>query len=244
MIKRRLEIIREIKNYFLDGFRHVVSPNACVVCEGELVQSESFCCSVCFSELAQTHYADSEMTTELDELFFGRIPICSTYALYYYQKYNTVKPVIHAFKYKNRADIAVFLGRLLGEKLMQISGFSSVDILIPTPLHLKKRYLRGYNQTEKIAQGISSVWSNVQINDQLILKKEHTKSQTKLDKFTRWNNVSDLFVSHPSIAQYRHVALVDDVITTGSTLEAIARSILKVAPNIQISIIGLAVTMR
>jgi len=229
-----------ISHPYIDGFIHLLFPDECIVCGCELARSERMGCSVCFSELARTYYETSDESTELDKLFWGRVPLVSTYAFLYYQKHNTVKPILQALKYHNRPDVGVFFGKLIGEQIKQEAKFSSIQALIPTPIHWKKRYIRGYNQTEKIVDGIASVWSDITINTKVIKKNEHTGSQTKLNKFGRIDNVESMFVAHPSIKKYQHIAIVDDVITTGATLEAIVRSVLVVAPTMNVSVIGLA----
>lgn len=227
-------------NSFLDGFLHLLFPSACVICYGELLKAERICCSVCISELAYTHFEKAEEPTDLDQLFWGRVPVSATYSLLYYEKTNNVKPVLQALKYKNRPDVGDVFGKLLGSRLKTNSAFSSAEALIPVPLHRKKKYLRGYNQSEQLAKGIASVW-NIPIDTCLIFKSKHTGSQTKLGRFTRWDNVENLFYAGEAICQYKHIALVDDVITTGATLESIIRSIRAISPQIQISVISLAV---
>lgn len=228
-------------NRFFDGFLHLLFPASCIICSGELLKTEKNCCSVCFSELAYTYFEKAEEPTVLDQLFWGRVPVFMTYSLLYYEKNNNVKPILQALKYKNRPDIGVFFGKMLGNYLKTNPGFSSVEVLIPVPVHLKKKYIRGYNQSEKLAEGIAAAWK-VGIDRKVVSKKKHTKSQTMLGRFKRWDNVEHLFHVGEEIHRYRHIALVDDVITTGATLEAIMQSIRIISPDIKISVISLAVT--
>lgn len=225
---------------FWDGFLHLLFPSSCVICSGELLKAEKMCCSVCFSELAYTHYEKAQEPTALDQLFWGRVPVSATYSLLYYEKNNNVKPLIHALKYKNRPDAGVFLGQLLGDQVRSNAGFSSVEVLIPVPIHQKKKYIRGYNQSEQLIKGMTSAW-NIPVNMKVVSKSRHTESQTTFGRFRRWDNVEDLFYVEESIRQYKHIALVDDVITTGATLESIMHSIRKISPGIKISVISLAV---
>lgn len=228
------------RNPFLDGFLHLLFPSSCIICRSELLQTEKHCCSVCSSELAFTHYELAKEPTELDQLFWGRVPVFSTYSLLYYAKNNNSKPLLHNLKYKNRPDIGVFYGKMIGEKIKLNRALSSVDVLIPVPLHRKKKYIRGYNQSEKLASGVCSVWDKPLRSD-IISRGKHTQSQTRLGRFKRWDNVEDLFFVKETICNYKHVALIDDVITTGSTLESIMHSIRKISPEIKISVISLAV---
>lgn len=240
--KKPLLFIRKINSasIYWDGFLHLLFPSSCLCCEGELLKAEKICCSVCFSELPFTQFELTTEPTTLDQLFWGRVPLTATYSLLYYEKTNTVKPILQALKYKNRPDIGQVFGALIGHKLNHLSSFSSVEALIPIPIHRKKKYQRGYNQSELLAKGITSV-SKIPMHLSVVSKSLHTKSQTTLGRFKRWDNVEDLFVVHQDITNYKHIALVDDVITTGATLESIIRSIRAVAPDIQISVISLAV---
>ncbi|MCO5260317.1 MAG: hypothetical protein M9916_09255 [Crocinitomicaceae bacterium] len=224
---------------YLDGFTHLLFPSNCVVCQTELSQNEKICCSICFSELTLTHFENSDETTELDQLFWGRVPITATHSMLYYEKTNNSKPILTALKYKNRPDVGVFFGRMLGNQLKNNPKFSSIDALIPVPIHRKKRYIRGYNQSEQIVKGIVQTW-NVHKDFKILERNKHTGSQTKLNRFNRWDNAEGLFTPDTSINKYKHIALVDDVITTGSTLEAITKRIFDVAPEIKVSIISLA----
>lgn len=228
------------RNPFLDGFLHLLFPSSCIICHSELLQTEKHCCSVCSSELAFTHYELAKEPTDLDQLFWGRIPVFATYSLLYYSKHNSSKALLHALKYKNRPDIGVFYGKMIGNKIKESMPLSSVDVLIPVPLHRKKKYLRGYNQSEQLANGVHLVW-NKPVRTDIISRGKHTQSQTRLGRFKRWDNVEDLFFVKDSISEYKHVALIDDVVTTGSTLESIMHSILKISPEIKISVISLAV---
>lgn len=239
-VKKERTYFSFMRHPLLDGFLHLLFPSSCVVCDGELLRTEKTCCSVCFSELAFTHYEKADEPTELDQLFWGRVPVASTYSLLYYSKSNNVKPILHTLKYRNRPDVGIMFGKLIGNRVKANAAFSPVEILIPVPLHRKKKYIRGYNQSEQLIKGITSVWK-ITVNTNLISKDKHTQSQTTLGRFKRWDNVENLFSTKESIRQYKHIALVDDVITTGSTLESIIHSIRAVAPEIKISVISLAV---
>lgn len=247
MTNREFNKIRKFQQHFLpfygyvDGFLHLLFPSNCVICQTELSKSEKICCSVCSSELPYTHFENSSEPSSLDELFRGRVPVYSSYSLLYYEKTNNVKPLLSSLKYGNRPDIGFYFGKQLGERIKKNSDFSTVEMLIPVPIHRKKKYIRGYNQSEQLVNGIASVW-NIPYKTDLVYRTEHTESQTKLGRFGRWDNVEGLFLAKETIQQYSHIALVDDVITTGATLEVIMRCIFKVAPDIKISIISLALT--
>lgn len=218
---------------------HLLFPSTCLICQGELLKTEQICCSVCFSELMFTQFENEQEPTALDQLFWGRIPVSATYALLYYEKMNTVKPLLQALKYNNRPDVGVFFGKLLGNKLLDQVNFASVEVLIPVPIHRKKRYDRGYNQSEQLVKGMCMIWK-IPVESKLVSKHTHTQSQTRFGRFKRWDNVENQFYVSPEICRYKHIALVDDVITTGATLEAIMKEIRLISPEIQISVISLA----
>lgn len=234
------KFIATIANYW-DGLLHLLFPSSCVVCKNELSRTEHVCCSICYSELAFTHFEISKEPTEVDQLFWGRLPITSTYSLLYYEKTNNSKPILAALKYGNRPDVGQYFGRIIGKTLCQHPLFSTVEVLIPVPIHTKKKYTRGYNQSEEIVKGITDVWE-IPFDFKVLARNKHTGSQTKLGRFSRWDNADGLFTPDESIKNYKHIALVDDVITTGSTLEAITNRIFAIAPDIKVSVISLAVT--
>jgi competence protein ComFC len=225
---------------YVDGLSHLLFPSVCIICHEELTVDEKNCCSICEAELSYTHFEKYEEETDLDRLFWGRVPIVSSFSLLFFEKENTTRFVLHALKYKNRSDVAIDFGARIGSRLATLPKMQQIDLLIPVPIHTKKRHIRGYNQSEKLIDGIVQQFPK-KVDFSIIQRKKHHQSQTKLGRFQRWDNMADLFIVNERIRNYQHIALVDDVVTTGATLEAIAQEILKIAPSIQISIISLAV---
>jgi ComF family protein len=228
-----------VKNH-LDGLKHVLFQSQCVICDTELALSESLCCDSCTSELHFTYFELTEEPTNLDKLFWGRVNVHKTYALIYYEKTNSSQHVIKRLKYKKTAGVGFQFGVTIGQKIKSLDWIKTIDALIPVPIHPKKEFIRGYNQSELLAEGISTVL-NLPINKEFICRNENDNSQTKLGRFTRWDNVSGKFSLYKG-KNYKHIALVDDVVTTGSTLETIIAIIQASYPTIQISVISLAVT--
>lgn len=226
---------------YWDGFLHLLFPSTCICCHSELIQNERSCCYACQSELPFTKFELYEEPTDLDQVFWGRVNLHSTFSLLYYEKTNSVKPILQALKYKGRSDIGIEFGEKIGMILKDHPKFNTIDALIPVPIHVKKRYIRGYNQSEMIAKGICNVWK-VKIEPNLISKSQHTGSQTTLGRFKRWDNVENLFFVDQNMGQLQHIAIIDDVVTTGATIESIVRSIRTFYPSIQISVISLALT--
>jgi len=229
-----------ISSKWLDGAMHLIYPNNCLVCDNEMARSEQLFCSSCFTELHFTYYESFTEPTELDQLFWGRVPLHSTYSMLYYEKTNSSQPLLKALKYKHRADVGQKLGELLGQKIKLLEKFNSLDALIPVPIHPKKEFARGYNQSRMIAEGISNILT-IPVNLQFLRRIEHSKSQTTLGRFNRWDNVDGKF-EVTGTSNFKHIAIIDDVITTGATLESIIMGIQHKFPEIQISVISLALT--
>lgn len=238
MIDFKLHFISKWKQDII----HLIYPSTCLICEKELPNQYKHICTFCSSEFNYTFFERYTEPTALDQLFWGRVPVYSTYAYLFFEKGKSTQPILHALKYKNKPEIGLEMGQLIGEHLKRMSSFSKVQALIPVPIHAKKEFIRGYNQSEKIATGIGNVL-NIPVVLDFMDQTKSTDSQTKKGRFLRWDNVENKFkASAKASPLYSHIAIVDDVITTGATLEVIIRKILEKNPEIQISIISLAIT--
>lgn len=238
MTSKWLKQLTEWKNDLL----HLVYPSICLTCEKELSKSETEICFFCRDQLKFTAFEQSTEIHELDKRFWGRCRLESTFALLYFEQEGAVQEILHQIKYKGKQKLGHEMGRMTGEKLAENSKYADIDCLVPVPLHPKKQHQRGFNQSEQIALGI---WEHTKtpVNTTLLTRAIHAESQTRMGKFGRWDNISEAFrVDKTAAAQLRHIALVDDVITTGSTLEACIRAIHKELPDLKISVISLAVT--
>lgn len=225
----------------IDGFLHLIYPTCCFICDTELARYETSICASCYSEMHFTHFENFEESTSLDKLFWGRVELKSTFALLYYDKTNSSKRLLHALKYKHQPEIGIHFGRLIGSRLNAMPFYEKPDLLIPIPIHPKKKFVRGYNQSEELAKGIQQE-TGIRSLTNVLVRLENSKSQTKLGRFNRWDNVQNKFGVNGKIVDFKHVALVDDVVTTGSTLESIIKIINTEYPEIRISVISLAVT--
>lgn len=219
---------------------HVCYPNFCLVCDTETPHSRAAVCPICHDELAFTHFEDYKDPTPLDRIFWGRVPLAYTYALLDFEKGGVTQPVLHALKYKDRPDLARHFGEQTGKRVKGIAGFSDLDTLIPVPLHPKKEFLRGYNQAQMLAEGIAEQLG-IAVNTELLKRTVFTESQTRKNRFLRWENMQERFRSKRTTQGFRHVALVDDVVTTGSTIETCARILMDTLPGCKVSVISLAV---
>lgn len=219
---------------------HLIFPRACVVCTQELSATEKGCCSFCVDLLPFTHYEKMVDPSPVDQLFWGRVQVESTFSLLHYEKESAVQEILYRIKYGNDHQLAIRMGQLMAQRIKGSEVLKGVDAFLPVPVHHKKRFIRGYNQSEMLAEGLSGLF-NLPIERNLVQKTKHTGSQTKKNRFLRWDNVSENFLitGQPN---NRHYAIIDDVITTGSTIEAMISALQQNYPELRFSIISLAVT--
>ncbi|MFO7879718.1 MAG: ComF family protein [Bacteroidota bacterium] len=225
---------------YWQDFWYLFYPKICDACGKSLLQQEEILCTKCLVKLPRTKFhADPENT--LSQVFWGRVKIERATALMVFVKGSQYRKLIHKLKYKRRPDIGVFLGRELGSELNLDGHFSAIDCVLPVPLHPDKKKVRGYNQAERIAEGISQVMG-IPVSNENLHRKVFTKTQTKKGRYDRWENVSGVFaVRNPEELSGKHVLLVDDVITTGATIEACAHALLEVKDvRVSIASIGMA----
>ncbi|MBL7895467.1 MAG: ComF family protein [Bacteroidia bacterium] len=203
-----------------------------------LLKSEEFICNPCFINLPQSKF-EAENESELDKLFYGRVPIQKAGAYLLFEKSGKVQRILHAIKYNGNKLLAYRVGQWYGEKLKEYPAFANAQGIIPVPLHAKKLKQRGFNQSEEFANGISNALGIPVIKDCLV-RTEYTSTQTKKSKAERWENVKDKFeLLHPEQVSNKTVLLVDDVITTGATLDACYQALSK-AEGINVSVVSLA----
>lgn len=214
----------------------IVYPNHCLTCSLDLKAEEKHICLNCLHDLPMIPQNETTKL-KLEQLFWGRSDVQGTYALLDYQKGNQVQDVLGLIKYKQKTSFAKYLGSKLGEMVSVEKGF---DFIVPVPLHPKKKKLRGFNQSTIIAQGIQDR-IQVPINERILKRLAHNPSQTTVSKYERWENVRDIFkVNNPTKIKGKHVLLVDDVLTTGATIEACLKQLLNVE-GCQVSVATLAV---
>lgn len=233
----------KLNNWFFirDSISHLIFPEYCISCESELTKEEEHLCSFCLADLDFTHFEKFLDPTPLDQLFWGRSQVEATFSLIHFEKGKAAQNILHSLKYKHNPQIGVTFGEMIGRKLVKMTKFKDVDLLVPVPIHPKKRFVRGYNQSEELARGISHILS-IPVESNFAQKRLHTKSQTQRGRFLRWDNVSDNFSILAQKSMPTHIAIVDDVITTGSTIEAFIRSIHEFYPELRVSVISLALT--
>lgn len=224
----------------LKNLSKLLFPTLCFGCNSLLVQNEYIICADCRHRLPLTQHHLMEQN-EASKKFYGLLPLEFCAAMLYFHKEGIVQQLIHNLKYRNHQEIGTFLGNWYSHEVQECLEKAGVTEIIPVPLHKKRLNERGYNQVNTFCIALSK---NLQIryNEQLLYRALYSKTQTKKNKEARIDVKKTLFDVQFSTADYgKHFLLVDDVITTGATLEACAHALLKI-PNVKISILTIAYT--
>lgn len=197
----------------------LIYPSTCCACGTALVGEEQNLCSHCLLHLPLAHltpHADNFV----ERHYIGRVPIKNATTLLVFRKDNITQHIVHEIKYYGNRKLAVQMGRMLGAEINDCQRFASVDYLVPVPLHRRRKWQRGYNQSEKICEGIAEVFQRPIITKNLVRDK-YTDSQTRRDRISRMDNMSEVFaVRNPEELENKHILIVDDVITSGATIES------------------------
>ena len=214
-------------SYLAHSFFSLFYPRVCLSCYASLLPAEECICTQCHFHLPQTNFHDLK-DNPVSRIFWGRLPVESATALFYFQKHGKVQNLIHQFKYKAKKEVGRYLGNVLGRKLKECPHYNNIDLVIPVPLHASKEHKRGFNQSEIIAGGISDIM-NIDMDIKNLVRINPTDTQTKKSRFKRWQNVETVFhVYRPDKLAGRNILLVDDVITTGATLEACGHKLIQI----------------
>lgn len=225
---------------YLNDFLSLVYPNICPICEKSLFKNEKVICMKCKHHLPRARFSQ-DPDNPAAQVFWGRIPLYRVTTGFLYNKGNMVQKLIHQFKYKKHKEIGLFLGEELGIEMARISDFQDISTVLPVPLHPKKQRKRGFNQSEILAIGLAGKLK-ADLNTNILHRNTFSQTQTRKSKFERWQNVEGIFtLDKQELIENKHILLVDDVITTGATIEACASSLLKVK-GIKISVVAVAFT--
>ncbi len=233
-------MISSLSSYIKD-LSHLLFPHHCEGCGTDVLQNEQQLCASCLHQLPETNYFDLA-GNHIEQMFYGRMKLAHVGAGYYFTKESLVQHLMHQLKYKGNKEVGTYLGRLIGHKLQASNRFDDIDVLVPMPLNPKREFRRGYNQATVICEGIAAVWQKPILKD-VVIRNIFTETQTHQDRVHRWQNMDGVFaVENEKAIKGKHVLLVDDIVTTGATLEACGRVILQV-PDTCLSIATVACTI-
>jgi ComF family protein len=226
---------------YVSDFISLIFPRICAGCGNSLWKHETELCHFCEYHLPKTNF-HLDADNPVARLFWGRVKIETGAAFLYFNKGGKVQRLVHQLKYKGRKGVGVYLGDQYGQSLKYAPLFNSADAIIPVPLHKKKFMQRGYNQSEQIAIGLA-LSMNIPVNRHLLTRIKATETQTRKSRFSRYQNVKEIFrVSRPEQWKGKHLLLVDDVITTGATLESCIQALSSI-PDVRISVACIATAM-
>ena len=225
---------------FLSDFVSLFYPKYCNGCKRTLIRGEKILCSFCLSDLPKTNF-HTYKDNPVEMVFAGRIPVFRATAFCFFRQGNITQNLVHQLKYKGNKEIGTYLGHLFGLALIEEKDFETVDVLLPIPLHAKKRKKRGYNQSECIAEGIAKVIDK-QIDTTSLIRVIETDTQTKKTRYARWENASDIFqLTSPNSLTNKHILLIDDIVTTGATIESAAQQLISLkGTKVSIACLGYA----
>ncbi|WP_369048200.1 ComF family protein [Tenacibaculum sp. UWU-22] len=227
---------------FLKDILYLFYPKICVTCKNNLLENEKTICTFCRHDLPILCYKNV-YENEIINIFKGRVPVEKATAFLIFRKISKTKTLIHELKYKNNEEIGVFIGNWFGKILKNSNQFNDIDYIVPVPLHPKKLKKRGYNQLTKFGECLSNELE-VTYMPSVLFRVSDTQTQTYKHRFERFLNANTKFsLTNTTVFNNKHILLIDDVITTGATIEACCKELLK-TPNIKISIATMAYTEK
>ncbi|HVY76806.1 MAG TPA: phosphoribosyltransferase family protein [Puia sp.] len=225
----------------LAALAHLFFPHTCCGCGSDMLGDDEILCLSCQAEMPFTGFEDYP-DNPVERIFWGRLPIKAAAAHLYFTQHAAVQESIHQFKYKGRKDIGSYFGRSMGKSLRQSARFQDCSLVAPLPLHPSKEKKRGYNQASMLSDVIAKVLG-IPAAPEALKRVTGTISQTHKNRIARWQNMANKFeVNEPEKLVGQHVLLVDDVVTTGATLEACAATLLAIE-GVTVSVAALAYTV-
>ncbi|MDA7557604.1 ComF family protein [Flavobacteriaceae bacterium] len=224
----------------LNHLINVFFPKVCFGCLNILSDNEHLICTSCRHDLPLTNYHFNNIDS-LKKIFYGRVHIENATALLLFEKKGIVQQLLHQLKYKGQENIGTFLGKWLGHELAAIDDYKTIDVVIPVPLHKRKQRKRGFNQVAKFGIEIAEALGVV-YRDNVLIKITNTETQVFKNRMARWQqNTTTFTLKNSALIANKHILLVDDIITTGATLESCI-NVLNLAENIKVSVASMAFT--
>lgn len=223
MKSKAKSIIMSVGEYITDMIG-LIYPKICMACDRPLLKHEESLCTFCIYSLPKTNF-HTQYDNPVSRLFWGKTDIEGAASYFHFEKGGHVQQLIHRFKYKGFKEIGIEVGKHYGTELKNAAPFKNADIIVPVPLHKSKQRKRGYNQSEFFAAGLSHAMQ-IPTDFTSLFRAKATETQTRKSRFERYENVESIFqlkANHPLSG--KHILLVDDVVTTGSTLEACCRAL-------------------
>jgi ComF family protein len=232
-----MPLLKEIKEAVL----HLLFPHICNGCGNDLPDNETTLCMRCIEAMPETLF-EFHPNNPAEKIFWGRLPVATASAQFYFTKESLMQYLMHQLKYKGNRELGIHLGHMMGEQLKKSNRFKA-DALVPMPLFPAKERRRGYNQATVLCEGMAQAMQ-LPVLDKVISRPQHTETQTRKGRIERWKNMEGKFVLTDADAiRHKHLLLVDDVITTGATLEACGLALLQ-AENVKLSIATLCIASR
>ena len=217
-------------------------PKNCPACGRPLRLFGANICSRCSQNLPETHFFEAP-NNPIEKIFYGRLPISAGAAAWYFHKNSALQALLFQLKYKSNKDVGLFIGKQMGALLAASERFSSIDALVPVPLHPQALSKRGFNQAALICEGIGQVWHKPVLTG-AIARTKHTSTQTKQTRSERWDNMENAFtIKDPTSINGKHLLIIDDVITTGATIEACGKTLLTIK-DVRVSVAAAAYPLK
>lgn len=216
------------------GLLHLLFPHLCAGCGSDTLHRKQMLCATCIDAMPQTSF-EHHGGNPIEKIFWGRLAVTYATAQYFFTKDSLMQTLMHGLKYRGNKELGLQLGSLMGSQLAATNRFNQTDALIPLPLYPEKEHKRGYNQATILCEGIAKHLQKPLLS-KAVIRTHHTESQTKKTRVERWQNMEGRFLVKDAAAlKGKHLLLIDDVVTTGATLEACGRELLQV-PGVRLSI--------